>query len=325
MTKELVIKLGDSAADSFRQLHKDGFWGKSVKFYACRDVFNWGPVFKTRPVERLLALRQRAWRQVYKHRSKFKARPEEKLSDLIAQADRIDLMLGNSAQEQLLLLGVSALLIEQSPGADIRLFQYTSGDLSLLPTNEIAKRPEAITLGPDQLAELSSYWDIVCADTPDALFTAYHGKPYAASFPQVDNAFLDLLRHYPDAISGLNLSDRALLEACQDDWQRAIAVIGTTMATLFEEMRTGDITLSYDLVEMGNAALPCPAVELRGRAKHMRNCEVRITDFGRDYLSGARNYVRDNGINRWVGGVHLNSATNHVWYKDDESRLVIGV
>jgi len=42
--------------------------------------------------------------------------------------------------------------------------------------------------------------------------------------------------------------------------------------------------------------------------------EARITDAGREVLSGRADHIELNGIDRWIGGVHL--ASGHIWRRD---------
>jgi len=46
----------------------------------------------------------------------------------------------------------------------------------------------------------------------------------------------------------------------------------------------------------------------------MRGLSVTITDAGQQVISGAANAVELNGIDDWIGNVHLSSAANRVWF-----------
>jgi len=50
----------------------------------------------------------------------------------------------------------------------------------------------------------------------------------------------------------------------------------------------------------------------------MRTCEAEITDIGHAVFEGRENFVKLNGIDDWVLGVHLDSATGRVWYRQDD-------
>ena len=55
-----------------------------------------------------------------------------------------------------------------------------------------------------------------------------------------------------------------------------------------------------------------------GRSTH---AQVAVTAEGRAVLRGEADYVRLNGINRWLGGVHLRD--NEVWRWDDVGRNIV--
>jgi hypothetical protein len=48
----------------------------------------------------------------------------------------------------------------------------------------------------------------------------------------------------------------------------------------------------------------------------MRDTSFEPTDFGRAVVAGEANHVVTNGIDRWVGGVHLSSGQRAVWWFD---------
>jgi hypothetical protein len=41
--------------------------------------------------------------------------------------------------------------------------------------------------------------------------------------------------------------------------------------------------------------------------------EVALTEAGREVLSGRADQIRLNGIDRWMGGVHLTAARSYRW------------
>jgi hypothetical protein len=47
----------------------------------------------------------------------------------------------------------------------------------------------------------------------------------------------------------------------------------------------------------------------------MRDCLVTPTELGRAVRDGRANHAAINGIDDWVGGVHLRAATGSPWYR----------
>jgi hypothetical protein len=79
----------------------------------------------------------------------------------------------------------------------------------------------------------------------------------------------------------------------------------------------GDAQLFARLKLLGNLSLNEPLVSLKGNLAEMRETEVTVTETGKAVLNGGVNAVRLNGIDDWVGGIHLNSAAGEVWFQRD--------
>jgi len=70
----------------------------------------------------------------------------------------------------------------------------------------------------------------------------------------------------------------------------------------------GDAYLFSRLKGLAAPAQRQPLVALTGNPLSMRETEVVLTQTGRAVLEGRANSVALNGIDDWVGGIHLNSA-----------------
>ena len=81
----------------------------------------------------------------------------------------------------------------------------------------------------------------------------------------------------------------------------------------------GDHYLFSRLRKLADPALPAPLVTLSGDPTSMRACAAALTDLGRAVVEGRENFIRLNGIDDWVLGVHLDSASGgRVWYRTDD-------
>src|SRR5262245_18225755 len=111
----------------------------------------------------------------------------------------------------------------------------------------------------------------------------------------------------------------------RDAGPKATRAIGYTMGhdMDFPEWMA-DSYLIQRIHRLGNSALPRQLVTLSGDTKQMRGKEVRWTRDGEAILAGTGNAVEWNGIDDWVGGVHLDSRNGRVWFHRDET-LVPGI
>ena len=77
----------------------------------------------------------------------------------------------------------------------------------------------------------------------------------------------------------------------------------------------GDVYLFWRMRRLADSGLQQPLLTLSGDLGALRHCRVRLTDFGRQVRNGAANHVEVNGIDDWVGGVHLRASTGSPWYR----------
>lgn len=85
----------------------------------------------------------------------------------------------------------------------------------------------------------------------------------------------------------------------------------------------GDNWLFCGLQCLADPTLPHPALELTGKRTAIPGTEARLTAEGERFLNGDLNFVELNGIDDWVGGVHLDSRAGDVWFRQDR-RIVRG-
>ena len=136
-------------------------------------------------------------------------------------------------------------------------------------------------------------------------FTAPDTKPLNiflnASWPELPELrriLVLIAQEYPDS-SGLSRIERKLLRQFRRP-ERAAAAVGNAMV----DETFGD-TYYFDAVDRFLRAknqLLCFAEPPRG---NLRASRLVVTDFGRKVLAGKADAISFNGINRWVGGVHL--------------------
>jgi hypothetical protein len=95
------------------------------------------------------------------------------------------------------------------------------------------------------------------------------------------------------------------------------------MKALFlnENEWVGDNWLFWRLQRLADPALPHRTVTLTGQWATRRGIEARLTPEGEQFLKAQLNFVELNGIDDWVGGVHLDSRIGDVWFHQDKMIL----
>lgn len=195
------------------------------------------------------------------------------------------------------------------------LGELTAGQLRELPhTNACAR------LTPAALAMATRAWGAFRAPVPEGLGAIAAVRLGELRF--LGEAFDRLSREYPATRDGLSLTERRVLAAVADGAPSAGRAVGRAMA---RETRPfmGDTTYLGRMDQMARGQHPLLRLEPPGRPVELTT-GVRLTGAGARVLAGEADQVALNGIDRWIGGVHLQD--HHVpWRWDDGTETIIRV
>jgi hypothetical protein len=167
-------------------------------------------------------------------------------------------------------------------------------------------RTAAAPLTPAALALGAAAWAALRADHPGGL-----GEIAASRSPELrflGEAFDRLSREYPSTRDGLSPTERRILAACAG--QRAVPA-GSVFARIGErEARPflADRFFFRIVARLAGAETPLLAAEPAGGevgGEVAAATRLRLTEPGRRVLAGRADHVALNGVDRWVGGVHL--------------------
>ena len=174
----------------------------------------------------------------------------------------------------------------------------------MTPEQLAALYPTRQLVLPDQFKFASDAWGAFRASDP----TALAGFAVRAELPYVAPAFRRHLEEFPARSNGLGRTQRQILEvlaAADSDVRFHDAFV--TFQRMEDPVFLGDSSFYAEVRALANCATPVLSVEADVAA---------ITDAGRDVLTGARDFVDLNEIDRWLGGVHL--TPDNVWRWDGE-------
>ena len=175
-------------------------------------------------------------------------------------------------------------------------------------------------------------WQAVRAATPQnlvALVAASEDR--LGALPFLRTALLRLLDEYPGARDGLSRTQQRTLRTVEQGARPVGELFGAVTATE-EAAFMGDSSYFQVVSGLVDAATPALAmadgsVFRRPTAdldpKTFRGQVVRLTPFGRDLLDGRADWVASNGIDRWLGGVHLTEGALWRWDRKTQ-RLATG-
>lgn len=231
----------------------------------------------------------------------------------LAEAAEVVIWVTQGLADQLLLAWIVFLFDRfEFDHAKLRVveFQETVQNWPLLTVGELS--PEAINrlnpgakpLVPEQIDDLQRAWRAYTSSDPREL-TGFVTGPTAS--PYLHRAMAQLVCRYPDVRTGLSRWDEVLLKQTIENGPLLLRAIGHTMAACDTPDWVGNGYLFDRVMKLGGPELPSPLVDLRSGLPPKKRPHIEITDFGRKVLAGEANHVAENGIDHWVGGVHLTS------------------
>jgi hypothetical protein len=194
------------------------------------------------------------------------------------------------------------------------LGQLTPAELETLPRQ---RQPITST----QIRAGRRAWEMFCAPDPAELQAWLQDG--AESLPFLTGALRRHFEDYPSTREGLSRTERQVLMAIAEghDTFGAMFRAGQVME---ERVYMGDATFRAILEDLVQAAHPLiefvdaqsPAVDI---PLPPTNARMRMTGTGRDVLEGRLDHVSLNGIDRWMGGVHL--TPENCWRSDGQALI----
>jgi hypothetical protein len=142
-----------------------------------------------------------------------------------------------------------------------------------------------------------------------------------AVLPELRRILLLQAREYPDSRNGLSRIERRLLENLTQP-----AGVAHTVASVMPDETFGDVyyfdilrrflrsrnqLINFDEPFTGDFAGP-----------EFRRSRIALTDFGRRVLKGQADAIAFNGIDRWIGGVHLEGHRCPWRWSDGEQKII---
>ena len=314
----LHIFTGDAAA-----MTVGGALGISAKQLLIQhDVISCGPVRAFASRGEWIGTRDDFWLEVCGGPA-LEEFPEDLVADAdeIGHADRVTLWVGAGLSDRLLLPTV--LRLSELVGFDlppIETMEITSHKAlnvpvlgwGMLRAMDVGK-PVGRPVESRQIARARTAWAGLTAQVPASLLSCLDSID---DDPDLAAAMFTLIGRYPDAASGLSHWDAALLAAVSNSGSDAFTIIGGAIGANHHWLDpVGDSYLFWRLRRLADPTLTEPLVILSGDTNTARNCRVTPTAFGIAVRDGRANHVAVNGIDDWIGGVHLQLAKGSPWVR----------
>jgi hypothetical protein len=201
------------------------------------------------------------------------------------------------------------------------------GELS--PTELASLFPKRLQVTGAQRSLATSAWQAYCSPDPTHLQTFLQTD--SSPLPYLAAAFRAHLERFPSTTNGLGrIEDRALrlIQSGADRFGSLFAkfsetegIYGFGDAQLWTTLRR-IATVKHPLLTITNSAGEDVAQQALTPAV-VQDASLELTTTGEAVLNGDADFVAGNGIDQWLGGVHLQEQ-NHSWRWDKHAaRLVL--
>jgi hypothetical protein len=191
------------------------------------------------------------------------------------------------------------------------------GGLGELPAEALAGLFEQrVSLTAEAVELARTAWAAFRAPDPSGLAALEAARSRELRF--LGEAIGRLLQEYPWRADGLSLTQRRILHAVADGGASAAELFRRVWA---RERRPylGDSVLFGYVRALAGGEQPLLAVEGDGDSFDRRT--VTLTEMGRFVVVGAVNALTLNGIDRWIGGVHLTDPP--AWRYDERRETIV--
>ena len=296
-----------------------------------RDVLHEGPVPAGLSLEQMSEIRARfiadcGWRTLEEARADFRARDIKLASFRYYQ--EVNLWFEHDLYDQLQLLQILDWFARQDFD-DTLLSMICSGDYlgSMQPESLAALYPRRRIVLPDHLELGGKAWSAFCSPDPRRWETLIPMD--TAALPFLGAAVVRHLEQYPSLKNGVNRTEEAILNAVQAGISKPGKIFATVQTS--EESRfMGDSLFWLYLARMTESEPPLLRLS-NGRpfrlpsfcvsSDEFNEQHILITQVGEKVLANELDWIEINGIDKWLGGVHL--TTENLWRWDSETgRLV---
>jgi hypothetical protein len=324
---------GDTAAESFKLAFPDTNIDELLIF---RDVLSCGPLQAFDDFDNWMTRREAFWHSVLVEEPnprRFADWQRDFYADwqALVRADELVVWVGCALSDQLLLSFVVYHLarLQLDPGK-LKVVQIeclvgrkqTVRGLGELCAEKIHAHPPATGLDDAQIRFCLDTWQAVSSADPEPIISLIERAD--PPMPVMHHAIRLLISRYPAIEKGLSLWDEEILSCVRDYGPACTRVIGHVLATESSNEfpmtldTVGDSYLVYRLRNLGSPERNVPLLDVAPLDASLRETKVRLTRAGEDVLDGRQDAISLNGIEDWVGGVHLDSSSNRVWYRSGD-------
>jgi hypothetical protein len=216
--------------------------------------------------------------------------------------------------------------------------------LSLICIGEFPGIPELRGLGqlnPEQLASLfpqrheitkaqlnlgSKAWRAYSSSNPKEIESLLESD--LSDLPFLESALIKHLQRFPSTTNGLGRIENVGLELIAKGYQNFKSSYPAFARREFE-YGFGDAQFYLELKRLADASTPLLTLSSEGMGKSLEPAQIffssfEITDVGKAVLDGNQDFVIRNGIDYWLGGVHL-EGDEAAWRWEEQTQELLAI
>jgi hypothetical protein len=165
-------------------------------------------------------------------------------------------------------------------------------------------------------------WDAYCSPDPEAIESLLSRD--TSALPYLKGALLQHLSRFPSVRNGLGRAENKLLELVSNG-QSEFMRLCPAFFDAEPDYGLGDVQVWSDLERMAKADQPLITIDglddssSPRRPSRIHKTSFSITETGKEVLDGRADFVALNGIDLWLGGVHLSDKAD-LWRYDEQKQ-----
>jgi hypothetical protein len=169
----------------------------------------------------------------------------------------------------------------------------------------------------EQFSTATQAWAAYCSADPRDI--AHLLDDDTSALPFLRNALLLHLARFPSTSNGLGRIENKALELISHGFVE-FKPLFSTFGNEEPVYGLGDSQFWNDLKRLAETKEPLITISGDERQSNgFHHASVELTATGRDVLEGKRDFININGIDLWLGGVHLDGTV--LWRRDDHNHL----
>jgi hypothetical protein len=184
--------------------------------------------------------------------------------------------------------------------------------------------PQRQEVSPSQLHLGSKTWHAYSSPDPAELVSLLDSD--LSAIPFLKRALIKHLQRFPSTENGLGRVENVGLELIAKGY-RNFRSLFPAFARRESEYGFGDSQLYLEMKQLADASAPLLTLRDGGKGWSMDAAQIllssfEITELGKAVLDGNQDFVISNGIDYWLGGVHLDGDEAPWRWEEDAQELL---